>query len=121
MNFVSLDSLELLKARTLDLKEAFESGDVRSPLSGLFPSTLPQKTIEEALLPLESAGILINVRDTIDTAIMHIEQNMEGVFPLLSDDQKISIVVFSMEQADKSVYRNLFLLAFNQIFSILAL
>ena len=116
MDFVGVNSgmLEILKARMIDLENQFETGDVRSPLAGMFPATLPQLTIEEALMPLGNAGILTNPGSTIKLAKKHVKKiNAKGLFPLLSEDQKISIVIYTMElqPTEKSVFHFSFLCA----------
>ena len=90
--------------RMVDTEKEIDRGEMRNPLAGLFPSTLLQKSIEEALMPLFVAAIILHIPQTIEIARAKLKKmNKKGLFPHINDDQKLSIIIYTMESQPKEV------------------
>ena len=83
-------------SRVLDVDK--EDGEERSPLAGLFPTTLPVKSLVESLAQpaqrfpkLQADGVLIK------KALRKARQMDEAQFPGMTVDARAAIVLYTME------------------------
>ena len=84
--------------RLVDNGFNIDKGQRRHSLRGMLEKDKPQIPLSEALILLESKGILHGVTQSLENALSHVRKmNEKGLFPQLNDDQKASITIYMME------------------------